>query len=148
MKSSLQQQRTLREVKRLRKQFLALRRRAGKMRREERALLQRLATTLRGGKAAHLMTTKPRRGGKEVTTEEPVSGSLTSVARMRGGSGLFCECAPILIKPQPNEDIDICILIDCSNDPSTSGFHCSYYCLTLVAPPIVGMVKRPGRRRR
>ena len=125
-------------MKRLRKQFLALRKRAGKVRREERALLQRLAAALRRGKAAHVMTTKPRRRGKETISEQAVSGSLTTVARMRGGSGLFCECAPILIKPQPNDDIDICILIDCSNDPQTSGFHCSYYCVTLVAPPMVG----------
>jgi hypothetical protein len=77
--------------------------------------------------------------------EEPVSASLTAVARIKDGSGLLCGRPPILIKPQPNDDIDICILIACSDDPASSGFHCSYYCLTLEAPPVVGIARHTRR---
>jgi hypothetical protein len=60
---------------------------------------------------------------------------------------LLCGCSPIRILPQPNGDIDVCVLIACSNDPATSGFRCEYWCGTLQAEPVVGIALRARRRR-
>jgi hypothetical protein len=76
------------------------------------------------------------------------TGSLRAIARARGSTGLFCGCPPIRILPQPNGDLDICVLIDCSNDPATSGFRCEYWCATLEAEPVVAIARQPARRRR
>jgi len=132
--------RSLQQVKRFEKQFKALRAKAGSLRRQELALLKGLATLMRAGKSPRLTTIEHRTSGRDKVTQQPIRGTTSpvAVARQRGGSGLFCECAPIRVIRQPNDDLDICILIDCSDSPETTGFRCSYYCMTLVAPPLVG----------
>jgi hypothetical protein len=125
---------------------------AGTLSRDEQALWRRVAKVARRGKDTHLTTVKHAAGRKDRISRQPLRGSpsLLAVARARGSSGLLCGCSPIVIKRQPNGDIDICILIDCSNDPKTAGFRCHYWCSTLVAPPVVGIARQrsqPSRMR-
>lgn len=139
----------IRELRSIEKHYLGLRAKAGKLRRDEIALLRRLDKLVRRGKTSHLMTLEHRPGRKDKVTYHRSTGSQsrTALARARG-SGLFCGCRVIIIRPQPNGDIDVCILIDCSNDPATAGFRCHYYCSSLVATPVVGIARRAQRRRR
>ncbi|MGH6948877.1 MAG: hypothetical protein ACREDZ_16225 [Kiloniellales bacterium] len=130
----------------LERDYRALRAKAGKLRREELAVWRRLEKLVRG-KPGRLMTVSHRRGQKDKITRprSTGSGSFLALARARGSSGLFCGCRPIVIAPQPNDDIDVCILIACSNDPATSGFRCEYWCTTFEAPPVVAVAR--GTRR-
>lgn len=141
--------RTVQRVSALKKQYLALRTEAGKLRRKEVAVWRQLERLV-GRKSAHLTTVVHKPGGRETVTQSRPPGraqSLLALARMQGGSGLFCGCSPIRILPQPNGDIDVCILVGCSNDPATAGFRCEYWCGTLEAEPVVGITKRARRRR-
>lgn len=137
----------IRELRGVEKRYLGVRARAGKLRREEFALLRRLEKVLRRGKAKHLTTVEHRPGRKDRVTHHRPTGSrsLVALARARGGSGLLCGCRVIIIRPQPNGDIDVCVLIECSNDPATSGFRCHYYCGTLEAEPVVAIARRRSR---
>jgi len=74
--------------------------------------------------------------------------SLIAVARAIGGSGLFCGCSPIRILPQPNGDVDICILVSCSDDSATTAYRCEYYCGTLEAEPTVASRRARGASER
>jgi hypothetical protein len=139
---------TTRTLRSLEKNFLALRAKAGRLRGREIALLRRFEKLARRGRKNHLTTIEHRPGRKDKITQHraPGSRSLVALARAQGGSGLFCGCRPIRIFPQPNGDIDFCILIGCSNDPF-AGFHCEYWCSTLVASTVVGIAKSRRRRR-
>ncbi len=139
----------VRKLSALRKQYLALRVEAGRLRRKELAVWRRLEKLV-GRKPGHLTTIVHKPGRKDSVTHSQPRGraqSLLAVARARGGSGLFCGCSPIRILPQPNGDIDVCILVGCSNDPATTGFHCEYWCGTLEAEPVVAIARRARRRR-
>ncbi|HET9413724.1 MAG TPA: hypothetical protein VFO74_06330 [Pseudolabrys sp.] len=138
-----------RKLARLKKQYLGLRAKANRLRRGELTIWRKLEK-LAGRKPVHMMAVIHRRGRKDEITHHPPAGSpsLMALARARGSSGLLCGCSPIIIKQQPNEDIDICILIACSDDPATTGFRCEYWCTTLEAPPVVGIARVARRRRR
>jgi hypothetical protein len=127
----------------LNKRFLDLRREAAALRREERAI-ERAVDKLVAGRTGRLTTTKHVRGRQHgVGHPRPTGPRLPlAVARQRGGGGLFCGCPPIRIFPQPNDDLDICILVGCDNG------SCDYWCVTLEAPPIVAIARKRGRRRR
>jgi hypothetical protein len=142
--------RPARKLAAIRKQYIALRAEAGRLRRKEQAVWRRLEKLV-GRKPRHLTTILHRPGRKDRVTHSRPPGrgrSLTAVARAIGGSGLFCGCSPIRILPQPNGDVDVCILVSCSDDPATTGYRCEYYCGTLEAEPTVGIAARPGRRRK
>lgn len=138
-----------RGLSRLKKQYLGLRAKANRLRRNELTIWRKLEKLV-GKKPIHLMTVSHRRGRKDKITHHRPAGSpsLSTLARARGSSGLLCGCSPILIKRQPNDDIDICVLIACSDDPATAGFRCEYWCTTLEAPPVVGIARLARRRRR
>jgi len=143
---------TLAGVSALERNYRGLRKEAGKLRREELAFWRGLEKLVRGI-PGHLTTVEHRPGRKDkITHPRPGrggsrGGSLLAVARARGSSGLLCGCSPIRILPQPNGDIDVCVLIACSNDPATTGFRCEYWCGTLEAEPVVSIARRTRRRR-
>jgi hypothetical protein len=138
-----------RRLKVLEKQLLALRARAAKLQRQESTLWRNIHTLV-GGRSGRLTTMEHATRRKTDGPRPPAitTGSLREIARARGSTGLFCGCPPIRILPQPNGDLDICVLIDCSNDPATSGFRCEYWCATLEAEPVVAIARRSARRRR
>ena len=129
---------TAAEFAALNKQLLALRRKAAALRREERAI-ERAVGRLVAGRTGRLTTVKGARGAQKHPRPTGRRMSLAA-ARQSGGGGLFCGCPPIRIFPQPNDDLDICILVGCENG------ICEYWCATLEAPPIVAIARR-GRRR-
>jgi len=137
-------------LKKLEAELVALRARAGKLQRQEAAVWRRIETLL--GKPEGRLTSHThaaaRGGGAGPRPPVGSTGKLSAIARMAGSTGLFCGCPPIRIQPQPNGDVDVCVLIECSNDPATSGFHCSYWCGTLVAEPIVAIARSARGRRR
>ena len=129
---------------RLNAQLLQLRRKASALRREERAI-ERAVDKLVAGRTGQLTTVKHAQAGKRAASHpaRPTGPRLSlAVARQRGGGGLFCGCPPIRIFPQPNDDLDICILVGCDNGT------CDYWCVTLEAPPVVGIERRSRRRAR
>lgn len=139
----------LRGLSKFAKQYRGLRTDAKRLRRHELTVWRKLER-LFGRKSGHLMTVarRPRRKDK-VTHHRPAGPrQLVALARARGSSGLLCGCSPILIKRQPNDDIDICILIACSDDPATAGFRCEYWCMTLEAEPVVAIARTARRRRK
>ncbi|MGD9744022.1 MAG: hypothetical protein AB7J30_17425 [Hyphomicrobium sp.] len=140
--------RVVRAVSPLEKRYLGLRTEARKLRREELALWRKLETLI-GGKSGRFTKVEHRPGKKDKITHQPrsASESLSAVARARGSSGLFCGCSPIRLLPQPNGDLDVCILVGCSNDPATTGFRCEYWCATLEAEPVVAIARQARRRR-
>jgi len=146
-KNVKQSRRIVQRVSALKKQYLELRTEAGKLRRKELAVWRQLERLV-GRKPTHLTTVVHKPGGQETVTHSGPGGakSLLAMARAQGGSGLFCGCSPIRILPQPNGDLDVCILVGCSNDPATTGFRCDYWCGTLEAEPVVAIAKRAPRR--
>lgn len=138
----------VRRLAALEKRLLALRAQAGKLKRQETAAWREIQSLLGRQQGKLTVMADKRRGGRGSGGAQPTSGSLTAVARMAGSSGLFCGCAPVRIIPQPNGDVDVCVLVECSNDPATSGFRCSYWCGTLEAEPIVAIARRKRRARR
>jgi hypothetical protein len=138
----------IRKVRVLESRYLGLRAKAGKLRRDELNLWRSLEKVVRR-RSGRLVILEHKPGRKDKITHERSagSGSLVTMARARGSSGLFCGCRVIRIQPQPNGDIDICILIDCSNDPETSGFRCHYWCATIEAEPVVAIARATRRRR-
>jgi len=123
--------------------LLGLRKKAAALRREERAAERAMERIIgrRTGRVTRLREGAAKRGGAAHGRPTGPRVSL-AVALRRGGGGLFCGCPPIRIFPQPNDDLDICILVGCAD-----GF-CDYWCTTLVAPPIVGIARARRRRRR
>jgi hypothetical protein len=142
---------TLDSVAALEQRYHGLRREAGRLQREELAFWRGIERLMRGVRG-RLTTVEHKPGRKDKITHGRLGrgggDSLVAVARQRGSSGLLCGCSPIRIMPQPNGDIDVCVLIACSNDPATSGFRCEYWCGTLEAEPVVSIARRTGRRRR
>jgi hypothetical protein len=131
------------EFARLNTQLLRLRREAAALRRKERTI-ERAVDKLVAGRTGRLTTTKTLRSRKGAGVHPRPTGPRLplAVARQRGGGGLFCGCPPIRIFPQPNDDLDICILVGCEDG------RCDYWCATLEAPPVVAIAARRPRRKR
>jgi hypothetical protein len=124
----------------LEKRLLKLRTKGAALRREERAV-ERAIDRLVPGKRGRL--TRVRHGAARARTAHPrPTGPRLSLAaaRRRGNGGLFCGCRPIRILPQPNGDLDICILVGCDAE------FCEYWCGTLEAEPVVAIAARKRKR--
>jgi hypothetical protein len=144
---------TLDSIAALEQRYHGLRTQAGGLQREELAFWRGIERLMRGIRG-RLATVKHSPGRKDkITHGRPGrggGGGLVAVARQRGSSGLLCGCPPIRILPQPNGDIDVCVLVACSNDPPTSGFHCDYWCATLKGEPMVAIARtrRPRKAKK
>ncbi|HXG50047.1 MAG TPA: hypothetical protein VNN77_01400 [candidate division Zixibacteria bacterium] len=140
----------LRRLRMLEKKYLGLRAKAAGLRRREFAVWRALDRLLQD-RPGHWITLERRPGRKDRTISHRLprgSRSLLALARSRGSSGLFCGCRVIVVKPQPNGDLDVCVLIGCSDDPKTSGFRCEYWCATFEAEPVVAIARSRRRRAR
>lgn len=124
------------------KRLLDLRRKAAALQREERAIERELDKLVAGRRGQLTTVTHARARTLTPGHPRPTGPRIPlAAARQRGGGGLFCGCPPIRIFPQRNDDLDICILVGCDNG------SCDYWCVTLEAPPIVGIAAPRPRRR-
>lgn len=139
----------LEELRALEREHRSLRAEMRRVQRQENGLYRGLERLLRAGRPSHLKVVEHRPGKKDRITHYPLHSArlLTALAKGKGSGGLFCGCRLILTTPQPGGSLDVCVLVDCSNQPDEFGVRCSYWCFTLEREPVVAVAskRRSGR---
>lgn len=142
-----QKRKLLTELRVIERRHRALRAEMRRIEQRESGLYRRVERLLRAATPSHLMLVEHRPGKRDRITRYPFAGAraLTALAKGKGSSGLFCGCRVILVTPQRDGSVDICVLYSCSEKPDKFGVTCSYWCFKVEPEPVVAIASKASR---